>query len=84
MLSLITQHPAVFAIFDYWLFSAFVGGMPEPSASSSAGYRWLHNSLHILAGNLSTAVSAHYPALTLPTGTAVQQSTQTTVVTAKN
>lgn len=63
MPTIIVQHPAVFAIAIYWLFSAIVGGMPAPTATSSAGYVWLHNSLHILAGNLSAAVAAKYPQL---------------------
>ena len=57
MLEVIMNHSAAFTIVGYWLFSAFVGGMPVPSPASSAGYMWLHNSLHILAGNISTAMS---------------------------
>lgn len=49
------QHPAVFAIGAYWVFSAFVGGMPAPSEKSSPAYTWMHDSLHILAGNMTTA-----------------------------
>jgi len=46
---------------SYWLFSALVGGMPEPAATSSLGYRWAFSSLHLLAGNVSTAVETRYP-----------------------
>lgn len=57
------HHSAIITITAYWLFSAFVGGMPLPDATSSALYRWIHDSLHILAGNLNAAVAAKYPQL---------------------
>lgn len=76
-MNLFTSHPAILAIAAYWGFSALVGGMPMPEAKSSAGYRWLHDSLHILAGNLSAAVAAKYPQL--PAGTV--QVTETATVT---
>jgi hypothetical protein len=81
LIAAILAHPAMFTIGAYWLFSAVVGGMPQPTASSGAGYTWLHNSLHILAGNLSSAMAARYPTILVPPGTAVQQQeTQTTTV----
>ena len=84
MIEILTQHPAASAILAYWLFSALVGGMPDPDAKSSAGYVWLHNSLHILAGNISNAMSARYPALTVPAGSAVEhRETHTTTVVTK-
>jgi hypothetical protein len=54
------MHPAVFAIAAYWIFSALVGGMPDPTPTSSVGYVWAHKSLHILAGNLTSVVPAKY------------------------
>jgi hypothetical protein len=80
MIELIEHHPASFAIAGYFCFSAVVGGMPEPDASASLWYRWAFGSLHILAGNLTTAMSARYPTLNLPAGSAVSQRTDTTVV----
>lgn len=82
-MSFINEHPAVVAIVSYWLFSAIVGGMPAPTETSSPGYRWLHDSLHILAGNISAAVATKYP--NLPGGTTVHTDTlqQTTIQTPK-
>jgi len=65
-MNFIASHPAVFGIGAYWLFSALVGGMPPPSASSSASYLWAYNSLHILAGNLNAAIAAKYPQIEPP------------------
>lgn len=62
-MNLILAHPAMVSIAAYWVFSALVGGMPAPVTSSSPGYTWLYNSLHILAGNLSAAVAVKYPQL---------------------
>ena len=76
-MDLITQHPAICAIASYWIFSALVGGMPPPDEISSAGYTWLHDSLHILAGNLSAAVAAKYPQLP-PGAVQVTEATQKT------
>ena len=42
----------------YWVFSAVVGGMPEPTSASAFAYRWTYKSLHLLAGNIGTAF--HY------------------------
>ena len=44
----------------YWFFSAVVGGMPEPVATSSCAYTWAYQSAHILAGNIKTAVQSRY------------------------
>lgn len=80
----LTAHPAILAIAGYWLFSAFTGGMPLPDSTSSKAYRWLHDSLHILAGNLNSAVAAKYPNLngTVQVTDTVQKTT--TVVPASN
>lgn len=79
MPSILLQHPAIFAVAAYWIFSALVGGMPAPTTSNSSSYTWLYNSLHILAGNLSAAVSAKYPQLpngALPPGSVQVTNTQ--------
>lgn len=75
-MNLIAQHPAVIGIAAYWVFSALVGGMPALQPASSASYQWLYNSLHILSGNLTTAITAKYPQL--PAG-----ATQTTTAMEK-
>ena len=78
---LIEAHPAMFSIVGYFIFSAVVGGMPDPGPTSGSGYKWLHNSLHILAGNISQAVSAKYPAISVPAGSAMEHKETTVVVT---
>lgn len=76
----IAAHPfTVIAV--YWLFSAIVGGMPAPEINSSPGYIWLHNSLHILAGNITSAVQAKFPEL--PANVGAVQHTQTDTVVSK-
>ena len=78
--TVLAGHPAIDAIAAYWIYSAVVGGMPAPDANSSKFYIWIHNSLHILAGNLSAAVAAKYP--NLPTGgTVAQEHTEKTTTT---
>lgn len=75
----ILLHPAVFAIATYWLFSALIGGMPEPSQTSGMVYRWAFQSLHLLAGNVSTAFTNKFPQFALSDGaTAIHK--ETTVV----
>lgn len=85
MIDFVQQHPTSCALAAYWVFSALVGGMPPPTASSSSGYQWLHNSLHILAGNLTAAVASKYPQLpgtALPPGSVQVTTTQEKTVTA--
>lgn len=70
---------AMLIVLGYWLFSAIVSGMPEPTAASGISYRWLFQSLHVLAGNVSTAISYRFPQLSVPEGaTAIHK--ETTVV----
>ena len=58
MIKLVEQHFAAVAMFGYWLFSAIVGGMPEPTRTSCGAYRWCYASLHLLAGNVQRAFNA--------------------------
>jgi hypothetical protein len=39
-------------LIGWYVFSAVVSGMPAPATASSAAYRWLYHSLHLLAGDL--------------------------------
>jgi hypothetical protein len=73
--------PMLYGIGGYWAFSAVVGGMPPPDEKSSKGYVWMHNSLHILAGNITRAVQTRYPSL--PAGAEITQQTATTITTPK-
>jgi hypothetical protein len=76
----ITAHPAIFAIGSYWIFSAFVGGMPEP-VTAFGTYAWLYNSLHILAGNITSAMQSKFP--NLPAGATLATQLTTVATSAK-
>lgn len=54
--------------FAYWVFSAFVGGMPAPESGDSKAYRWAFQSLNILASNVTRAFSSKIPGLNPPNG----------------
>ncbi len=73
----IMQHPLQI-IAGYYVYSAAVGSMPAPTDKSSTFYIWVHGFLHILAGNLSAAVAAKFPAL--PAGAVSQTSSTSTVI----
>jgi len=80
------QHPAVTAIASFWVFSAFVGGMPDQTEIPSVYYGWLYRSLHILSGDIKNAVVARFtnalPA-NIPAGSDVQHTAidSTTIIT---
>ena len=71
-----TFREAEVTIVSYWVFSAAVGGLEEPDASSSKSYRWFFRFIHILAGNLATFAASKFPA-----GTMVAQKTETIAMT---
>jgi hypothetical protein len=75
--SFIHQHPTISTVIGYYIFSSVVGGMPPPFPTSSSGYKWLYNSLHLLAGNISEAFKKKYP--DLPQGSTVKEETRTTI-----
>ena len=77
-MEIITQHPTISGIAGYFIFSALVGGMPPTTDKSSAGYVWLFNSLHLLAGNISVLVASRYPQL--PSGAVQVTEARTTTV----
>lgn len=60
------DHYWILIVAGYWVFSAIVGGMPEPHDHSKFAYRWLFKSLHILAGNMTTAMARYYPQGSVP------------------
>ena len=54
----IIQHPRAIIelLLAYWLFSAFVSGMPKPKGDDSQfWYGWFYTSLHTLSGSLQQA-----------------------------
>jgi hypothetical protein len=54
-----TLHNPWFWILVVWyVFSAFVDGMPKPDEKSGKGYEWAYASLHSLAGRFKTVLQA--------------------------
>jgi len=54
MLECLLQHQFASAVTLYWIFSAAVSSMPEPSPNGTAGYLWLYRFCQTTAGNLKT------------------------------
>jgi hypothetical protein len=67
----------------YWVFSSFVGGMPQPTPTSNFFYQWAYTSLHLLAGNLKDAFTAKFPQQVGTTVTETQMK-ETTITPPKN
>lgn len=63
MLAFLQQHSFWSGVALVWVYSAFVSGMPAPDDKDGKGYRWLYNSLHSLAGNITTALGSKIPGL---------------------
>lgn len=78
----ILAHP-IQSIMLYWVFSAVVSGMPDPTSSSSVTYTWAHRSLHILAGNLTSAVQSRYASLLPPPSSGDKTITTVGILTEK-
>ena len=58
MIHLIEQYPLASTPAAYCLFSAIVGGAPEPTYNSCGGYRWCYASLNLLAEDVHRSVVA--------------------------
>lgn len=61
MWQFILAHQFWTAVAAYWLFSAAVSSMPDPSEKSSSGYTWFWKFTHIIAGNLNNAFGGKVP-----------------------
>lgn len=60
-MNFLSQHQFGFAILvAYFVFSAFVDGMPEPAKNSSLAYQWAYATLHYLAGSVKTAFTKSF------------------------
>src|SRR5207247_4448558 len=70
MFEFVTQHEYWAAVAIYWIFSAAVSSMPDPSSNGSPGYLFVYRSLHTLAVNITTAIreAARYRACASPGG----------------
>jgi hypothetical protein len=81
MIQHIHQYPFVFAgitIALYWVFSAFVSGMPQPGPTASTAYVWAYTSLHALAANIDKlAAQKGIPGATVTTSSATITSVTT-------
>jgi hypothetical protein len=55
MIPFIEAHSTIIALVGYYIFSALIGGMPAPTATSSTIYQWLFASMNILASNIARA-----------------------------
>ena len=62
MFNFIAQHQFWTAVVMYWIFSAAVSSMPDPSNGNS-GYLWLFRFLHSVAGNITTVFGSKIPGL---------------------
>jgi hypothetical protein len=61
MINFIQHHFFWSGVVAFWIFSAFIDGMPPVCATDGKGYRWLYSSLHSLAGNIFTAFAGKVP-----------------------
>jgi hypothetical protein len=62
MFQFLLQHQFGIAVAAYWIFSAAVSSLPDPSPTGNPGYLWLYRFCHTTAGNLSTAFGSKIPA----------------------
>jgi hypothetical protein len=63
MLQFVLQHQFWTAVALYWIYSAAVSSMPDPTANANPGYTWLYRFLHTIAGNLTTVFNSKIPGL---------------------
>ena len=63
MLDFLKHHGFCSTAVVYWIFSAAVSSLPEPTPTACAGYIWLFRFLHTIAGNLSTAFGNRLPGI---------------------
>jgi hypothetical protein len=57
MFEFVLAHQFWSAVALYWILSAAVSSIPDPTANGNPGYAWLYRFLHTIAGNLTTALS---------------------------
>jgi hypothetical protein len=51
------NHPIWDTIIIFWVISAAVNALPEPSETSSGWYRWVYTFLTTLVGHLHDAIN---------------------------
>jgi hypothetical protein len=52
----LVNHPIWDTIIIFWIFSAAVNAMPEPTSTSSGFYSWVYVFLTVLLGHVSDAI----------------------------
>ena len=65
MFEFVSQHQFGIAAAAYWIFSAAVSSLPDPSPHGSAGYVWLYRFCHTTAGNITTVFGSRIPGMKL-------------------
>src|SRR5262245_58414791 len=58
MYDFLTQHQPWAALIAYWIFSAAISSMPDPTSNDKPGYLWLYRFCHTTAGNISNVVGS--------------------------
>jgi len=53
----LANHPIWDTIIIFWIISAAVNALPEPSETSSSWYRWTYTFLTTLVGHLHDAIN---------------------------
>jgi len=62
----LANHSIVDTVVLFWVFSAIVNNLPEPTDTSSGWYRWLYGFLTTLAGHLKDMIDARRPVKAAP------------------
>ena len=57
----LAHHLALWLLLAWWLLSAVIDGMPEPTPSCSRRYLWTYRTCHVFAANVYRALRARYP-----------------------
>ncbi len=77
MWTFIMHHSTLSILAGYYLFSAFVSGMPDPDSTSGKGYMWAFKSLHLLSGDLAAGLASKLPQVPASIQTAQNAAKQT-------
>src|SRR5579883_2668972 len=63
MIPFILQHQLGLAVAAYWIFSAAVSSLTDPSSNGNPTYLWLYRFCHTTAGNITTVFGDRLPRL---------------------
>ena len=65
LIALIVAHQVTSTIVACWVFSAGVGAMPTPAATSGPFYVWTFNFLHVVTAGIARLVATKFPGSSL-------------------